>query len=226
MPELRYTEDDLLPISALQHLSFCARQCALIHVEGVWTENRLTAEGRILHERVHGGDCESRRDVRVARGLRLRSLNLGLTGVSDVVEFHRDASGVSVDGLRGRWQAFPVEYKRGKPKIDVCDEVQLCAQAVCLEEMLGCAIDEGALFYGKSRRRKRVSLDRGLRDKTEELARRLHELVDRGVTPPAIQEDKCRNCSLFEECLPAATSGQRSAQQYLSGAIKRALRET
>ena len=127
-----YCEDDLIPISALQHLVFCPRQCALIHVEQVWTENVFTAEGRGLHEKVHETEAESRPGVRIVRGLRLRSLELGLVGQADVVEFHVDAGGAAVPGREGRYRPFPVEYKRGKPKIDVCDEVQLCAQAMCL----------------------------------------------------------------------------------------------
>ena len=129
-----FTEDNLLPISALQHLLFCERQCALIHLERAWQENRLTAEGRIMHERVHEGGDETRRDVRIVRGLRLRSLALGLVGIADVVEFHRAADGVAVPESAGTWRPFPVEYKRGRPKSEPWDAVQLCAQALCLEE--------------------------------------------------------------------------------------------
>jgi len=141
---MTYTEDDLIPISALQHFVFCERQCALIHIEQAWTENRLTAEGRLLHERVHDQGGESRAGVRIERGLPLRSLRLGLVGVADVVEFHPLSE--------GGWRPFPVEYKRGKPKRNACDEIQVCAQALCLEEMLGVRIPAGALFYGKTHR--------------------------------------------------------------------------
>ncbi len=144
-----YSEDDLFMISALQHYAFCPRQCALIHIEQAWLENRWTAEGRILHERVHEQEGESRAGVRIERGLPLRSLRLGLVGVADVVEFH------PLPG--GGWQLFPVEYKRGKPKPDHCDEVQLCAQAMCLEEMMGVEVSQGALFYGKTRHRHDVA---------------------------------------------------------------------
>src|SRR5579859_4686917 len=147
-----YSEEDLLPISALQHLAFCERQWALIHLEGVWAENQLTAEGRVIHDRAHEPGTESRGDVRVSRGLRLRSLRLGLSGIADVVEFHRCgrrgdtsgkglvASGVALPSVSGSWAPFPVEYKRGRPKSGPFDEIQLCAQALCLEEMLGVPV--------------------------------------------------------------------------------------
>ncbi len=208
-----FSEDNLLPISALQHLIFCERQCALIHVEQIWSENRFTAEGRILHERVHEAAAESRGDVRIVRGLRLRSLQLGLIGVADVVELHRDADlGAAVAGLSGRWRPFPVEYKRGKPKADACDEVQLCAQAVCLEEMLGCSIADGALFYGTTRRRKDIAFDPSLRATVASAATRLHALVAAGITPPAQYAKKCDACSLKDVCLPEL---HKSARAYL-----------
>lgn len=219
-----YTEDELLPISALQHLLFCERQCALIHIEQSWDENRLTAEGRILHERVHEQESESRGDVRIARGVRLRSLRLGLIGMADVVEFHRGAAAnlkSQISDIKSQWTPLPVEYKRGRPKPDSCDKVQLCAQAMCLEEMLGCAIAEGAIFYGVPRRREGVAFDSGLRSKTERAATRLHELVASTVTPPARYEKKCRNCSLFSICMPKAMQ-TRSAKRFLEDALSAA----
>ncbi|MEI6972613.1 MAG: CRISPR-associated protein Cas4 [bacterium] len=216
---MTYSEDDLLPISALQHLLFCERQCALIHVELEWAENRLTAEGSILHERVHEQGGESRGDVRIARGVRLRSLRLGLTGVADVVEFRRDEGGVEVPGMPGRRLPTPVEYKRGRPKPDVCDDVQLCAQAMCLEEMLNCTIHEGFLFYGTPRRRHHVLIDAVLRDATERAVHRLHELVDGGVTPPPVYEKKCKACSLFAQCMPKTAGGRKSAKMYLKSQV-------
>lgn len=210
-----YREDELIPISALQHLAFCERQCALIYVEQIWSENRLTAEGRILHDRVHGEGAESRRDVRVVRGLRLRSLRLGLTGVADVVEFHANPDGAMVPGLRGKWTPFPVEYKRGRPKADGCDDVQLCAQALCLEEMLNTVVAEGAFFYGQPRRRHPVTFDVPLRMRTEDLAKRAHELIISGITPPARYEKKCDACSLFDLCKPKTVGSSKSARRYL-----------
>lgn len=202
-----YAEDNLLPISALQHLMFCERQCALVHVEQLWDENRLTAEGRVLHERVHDADNESRGDMRIARGLRLRSLQLGLIGMADVVEFHK---------TENEWMPFPVEYKRGKPKMDHCDRVQLCAQAFCLEEMLNVVIPAGVLFYGTIRRREDVVFDRALRDLTASTAKHLHRLVASGITPPARYDKKCESCSLFSVCLPKTAGQRKSAKDYLN----------
>lgn len=206
-----FLEDQLLPLSALQHLLFCERQCALIHVEQAWEENRLTVEGRNLHQRVHEQDTENRPGIRIARGLRLRSLRFGLVGIADVVEFHFDAG--TDPGDVGR--PFPVEYKRGKPKPDESDRVQLCAQALCLEEMLACAIPRGALFYGTTRRRLDVEFDDVLRDLTARTAARLHALVDTGETPPAVYGPKCELCSLVHVCLPKNTGGGGKVECYL-----------
>ena len=209
-----FTEDELLPLSALQHLLFCERQCALIHVEQAWSENRLTVEGRIMHERVDSRGGETRGIVRIAHGVPLQSLRLGLVGRADVVEFHgRSEKDVSMG------MPFPVEYKRGRPKANRCDEVQLCAQAICLEEMLDVHIPRGALFYGKTRRRKEVAFDDELRGQTEQAARRLHELVTSCLTPPPELEAKCRSCSLRDVCLPDAGRKGASAQRYLASAM-------
>lgn len=214
----RFGEDELLPLSALQHLVFCERQCALIHVEQTWVENRFTAEGRLLHEKADSGRSELRGDLRIARSLPLRHLGLGLSGRADVVEFRRcdrgaGGSGAPLPGLDGLWLPSPVEYKRGRPKIHRADEVQLCAQALCLEEMYGVEVESGALFYGKKHRRKPVAFDAELRSLTEDAARRLHELFRSRRTPLAVREKKCDRCSLLEVCLPAAPA--RSAGAYL-----------
>lgn len=208
-----YREEDLLPLSALQHLVFCERQCALIHVEGVWEDNALTASGGVAHERVDELSGESRGGLRTARGLALRSLRLGLSARADVVELRRAAEGAAVPGLEGRWRPFPVEYKRGRPKAHRADEVQLCAQAICLEEMLDTEVPEGALFYGQPRRRTRVVFDGELRALVERSAARLHELVSAGITPPAVYEKQCDSCSLFDLCQPKSIA--RSASRYL-----------
>jgi CRISPR-associated exonuclease Cas4 len=202
-----YTEDDLIPLSALQHILFCERQCALIHIEQVWVENLFTAQGRIMHERVDRTGRESRREVRLEYGVPLRSLRLGVIGKADMIEFHRRED--------GGWRPFPVEYKRGKPKKDNCDRVQLCAQAICLEEMLAADIPEGALFYGQQRRRQAVVFDDELRSVTTDTAIRLHTLIDGGTTPPAIYEKKCDTCSLLEVCLPKIATGRKSVAKYL-----------
>jgi len=218
-----FNEDDLLPISALQHLAFCQRQWALIHLEGQWAENRLTAEGAALHERVHEGQTEARGDVFIVRGLRLRSLRLGLVGMADVVEFHRlpdDAgAGCGLPSAAGRWQPFPVEHKRGRPKADRCDEVQLCAQALCLEEMLGAPVPAGDLFYGTRRRRHHVSFDPDLRSETEALAARLHTLAAEAVTPPPELRPGCGKCSLRDLCMPDRLA-HRSVRKYIAHALR------
>lgn len=222
-----YNEDDLLPVSALQHLLFCKRRCALIYIEGLWDENVPTTEGGILHEKVHEAETESRGDVRIARGLRLRSLRIGLTGMSDVVEFHRltqdaQTKGTNLEGVDGLWQPFIVEYKRGRLRHEEGYEIQLCAQALCLEEMLHVHIDSGALFYGKTCRRLDIAFGQDLRSRTESAATRLHELIKAGVTPRAIREPKCEHCSLIDLCLPSAMLHPRTARGYLSRAIAEA----
>lgn len=217
-----HTEADLLPLSGLQHLIFCERQCALIHLEQTWKENVLTAEGRVLHERVDGGDGEARGNVRIARGLPLRSLRLGLTGRADVVEFHRvtcTEDGVGLPGLGGHWRPFPVEYKRGQSKRIDCDRTQLCAQALCLEEMLEVPVRTGALFYGQVRRREDVYFDRPLREMTEDAARRFHDLIAKGETPFVYRAPKCRSCSLLDVCLPPSKRHRRSVSRYLASAV-------
>ncbi len=222
-----YQEDDLLPISALQHLLFCERRAALIHLEGLWNENLFTAEGRILHDRAHDLGTDVRSDVRTARGLRLRSLALGLSGTADVVEFYRlsgdkDEAGVRLQDVDGLWRPMPVEYKRGRLRREEGYEIQLCAQALCLEEMLSTPVTRGALYYGKTRRRLEIELDGTLRKATEQAAARLHELIDSRVTPTAAHQRKCESCSLVEACLPTALNKRRSARRYLAKAISEA----
>ena len=233
-----FTEDELLPLSALAHLAFCERRCALIHVEQIWQENRFTLEGSHMHARVHeeAPRRELRGDLLIARGLQVRSLELGVSGVADVVEFHRSTGQTTLEGkgtpqaarlpgLAGLWVPFPVEYKRGKPKRDHCDEVQVCAQAICLEEMLKVAVPEGALFYGATQHRHDVTFSVELRDETRLTARRLHELFAAGVAPRVSREPKCRRCSLVDVCRPDATGPGRSARRYLANAARAAASE-
>lgn len=216
-----YAEDDLLALSALEHLVFCERQYALIHVEQQWQENVATIEGRHLHEHAHDGRTESRGDIRIVRGLLLRSLRLGLSGKADVVEFHRvapgEVNGITLDGTEGLWRPHPVEYKRGRLRPERSYEVQLCAQALCLEEMLGVRVHTGALFYGKTVRRQAVVFDEALRRQTEEAAARLHELFRQGRTPDAVYvKNKCQQCSLYDLCLPRQVSSSRNVGTYLA----------
>lgn len=210
-----YLDDELVMISALQHCLFCRRQCALIHIEGVWQENYLTASGRILHNHVDEIGAETRRDVHIATALRLVSYQLGVMGVADRVEFHKVVRAEDEVGhliatrllnKEGWWQPYPVEFKRGKAKTHRADEVQLCAQAICLEEMLRVTIKEGALFYGKPRRRIVVSFDEELRALTESVARDVHQLLSLGVTPPPAFSKSCESCSLNDLCFKKSDS--------------------
>lgn len=198
-----YTESDYLQLSGLQHLRFCPRQCALIHIEQAWSENFFTAEGRVQHEKVHSGLGESRKVVRTERSLKIASKLLGLSGETDAVEFYSDG------------KIVPVEYKHGEPKDDTCDEVQLCAQAIALEEMLGCRIDEGALFYFKIRRRVSVKITDELRAETVELAKKFHEFVEAGITPSAEYTRKCESCSFIDECFPESVGRKKSVDAYI-----------
>lgn len=224
---MAFDDDELLPVSALQHLAFCERRCALVYVEGLWDENRFTAAGGVFHVKLHEPDTESRGDIRIARGLMLHSLRLGLTGKADVVEFHRipDGSGderhegVKLASVSGLWRPFPVEYKVGHLRHEEGYEIQLCAQALCLEEMLKTHVRQGALFYGKPRRRFDVEFTPALCSRTESLAGRLHELVRSGKTPSAQYEKKCEKCSLLSLCMPKTAHVSHSAQRYLSQAI-------
>lgn len=208
-----FTEDDLLPLSGLQHLAFCERQWALIHLEQQWAESRLTAEGRELHGRTDEPGEHWEEGVLVLRAVPIRSLRLGLSGKADVVEVR--------DLPNGAREFRPVEYKRGRPKPDRCDEVQLCAQALCLEEMLGVTVASADLFYAQPRRRLTVILDAALRAETERLAARMQQLFRERAAPAAVPSEKCRACSLEGLCLPGA--GRRRASRYLQSAVSEAL---
>ena len=202
-------EDELVPISALQHMLYCPRQCALIHNERQWAENRFTAEGRILHERTDAGGRERRAGITIERSVPLRSLRLGVFGIADVVEIHA--------GHR----PYPIEYKRGRPKTHRADEVQLCAQAICLEEMLGAPVPEGALFYGRERRRKVIAVDAELRALTERVALDTRRMLAEGATPPPSYEArKCDACSLKEVCQPLGPRQAGTVTRWLAKAIE------
>lgn len=212
-----YTDDSLLPLSGLQHYAFCPRQWALIHIERQWNESVRTVEGRHLHERVHSGlHSEMDGDMVVARSVPVVSYRLGLYGVVDIVEYHPTAGGgIPLPNREGFWVPHPVEYKRGRPKPDDRDEVQLCAQAMCLEEMLGVPIRAGSFFYGDIRRRVRVGLSEDLRERVVSLAREMHTAFAQGRTPPAPPGVRCTLCSLKDVCLPKLTRHRRNVREYL-----------
>lgn len=203
--------DDAIPISALQHYLYCPRQCALIHVERQWLESRDTAEGRLLHERTDKPGRTTRKNVRIVTALPIANAELGIAGVADVVEFHRTEEGE---------RAYPVEYKRGRPKPHRADEVQLCAQVLCLEAMLGQTIPEGAIFYGKTRRRKIVPMDSGLRRTTLETIEGVREQLKSCLTPPASYEQrKCDSCSLLDICQPRVFGTRVSVAEWLRSQV-------
>ena len=209
-------EEQMLQLSGLQHFAFCRRQWALIHLEGQWAENLRTVEGDLFHARAHRDDVRERwGDTLIVRGLAVFSWRLGLSGKCDVVEFHRDGQGVGLHGEDGLWTPFPVEYKRGAPKTGEEDVLQLCAQAICLEEMLCCAVPAGALYYGETRRRVPVDFDEALRARVEAMAAEMGEYARRGHTPRAKPGRRCAACSLREICLPALERVP-SASAYLA----------
>ena len=210
-----YKDDDLIAISAIQHYVFCKRRVALVHIEQLWQENLATAEGHIMHERAHENIFESRGDVRFRTALMLRSLSLGVTGVADVVEFHRvESCGVTLDGVSGLWKPFPVEYKRGTMHHEEAYEVQLCAQALCLEEMLGTTIESGAIYWGESRRRQEIEFRQELREYTLKVVDELKNFLAVGITPAPRYEKKCRGCSLFDLCMPKEFEKKACTSQY------------
>lgn len=215
-----YDPDDCLMISGLQHFRFCRRQWALIHIEQQWAENLRTTEGALLHERAHDEQLRERRgDTIITRSLRVYSLTIGLSGQCDVVEFHRDERGVPLHGYEGTWLPFPVEYKRGRAKQDGCDELQLCAQAMCLEEMLCTAVPDGALYYGETRRRVPVSFSEPLRAEVRACLTEMHDLFRRGHTPKVKPARACSACSLKDLCLPRLLSA-RSVSDYLRESLE------
>lgn len=219
----RYTQDDLLPLSGIQHFLFCRRQWALIHVEQQWKENALTAEGRIMHKRADDPFFnETRKGVITARAVPIASYRLGLSGVCDVVEFTASPEGVKLPGRDGLYLALPVEYKRGKPKRDPVDEAQLCAQAICLEEMLSVSIPKGYLFYGEIRHRVEVECTAELRRLVGEMAEEMHRYFSRGYTPRVKTSKACRSCSLADICLPTLQEKTTPASKYIQQQIKQA----
>jgi len=203
-----YSEDDFLQLSALQHFVFCQRQCALIHIEQTWFENVLTVEGRIMHENVHEEHVKNVSSIRIVHGIPLHSFKMGLSGKADTIEFRKIKD-------NSKWIPLPVEYKRGKPKSDDSDKIQLCAQALCLEETMKIKIPRGALFYGRTRHRLNIIFDNVLRQKTKETAKKLHIFIEKGKTPPPVYTPKCKSCSFVDECLPKTMSKKVSVKKYL-----------
>ncbi len=214
-----YREEDYLMLSGLQHFAYCRRQWALIHIEQQWAENERTVDGQIFHAVAHDkGRIEKRGDLLITRGLPIKSAQLGMSGLCDVVEFHKSAEGVSLASYEGLWQPYPVEYKKGLPKLNEADELQLCGQAICLEEMLLCRIPGGSLFYGENRRRKAVEFTDELRRKVFDMAKEMHDLWEKGYTPRVKPQKGCNACSLKEICVPRL-GRVKSVSAYIEGSL-------
>lgn len=218
-----YQEEDYLQLSGIQHFLFCRRQWALIHLEQQWAENSRTAEGQLMHQRAHDPEHRARRGGILTVGdLKIHSARLGLSGACDVVEFHQDDQGVPLAGTPGRWRPYPVEYKRGSSKPDQSDLAQLCAQAMCLEEMLCTDVPEGALYYGETRHRQTVSFTPELRELVRNTAGEMHQLYRRGYTPKVKTSKACNACSLKNLCLPKLMRTQ-SVARYLRQELEEGL---
>ena len=209
-----YPEDEYLALSGIQHIAFCRRQWALIHIEKRWAENYLTATGQLNHQRAHNEEIRERRgNLLVVRGLFVRSSELGLSGICDVVEFHQTNEGVSLACEKGLWLPVPVEYKRGKSKLSECDRLQVCAQAICLEEMFACKIPSGFLFYKQTQSRERVEFSEELRSQVKQYALEMHRLYKKKYIPKTKKQKQCNACSLIDECAPSLQT--RSTYSYI-----------
>lgn len=212
---MEYREEDFLMLSGIQHFKFCRSRWALIHIEQQWQENLRTIDGSIMHENAHDKFLnENRKGILIRRGMNIHSRKMGISGECDVVEFHKDDSGISLHGTDGLWRPYPVEYKRGKPNEQSGDMLQLCAQALCLEEMLCCSIDVGALYFGEIRRRVEVDFTQKLREEVHEVTYQMHDLYSKNRTPKVKPTKSCNACSLKDLCLPKLL-GKRSVKQYI-----------
>ncbi len=212
--------DDYLMLSGIQHYSFCKRQWALIHVEGLWADNTRTFGGSQMHERADDPFfTESRGKVRLSRGMPLVSHQLGVSGIADVVEFYQCEQGIALPGEEGFWQIRPIEYKYGRPKEEHCDLLQLTAQAICLEEMFQTNIGEGAVYYGQTRRRLEVRMTEDLRQETQVLVDEMKQWLVSEDLPPALYKPSCKNCSLYNLCAPKVKDEQ-AIRRYLANALE------
>lgn len=213
-------EERYLQLSGLQHFAFCRRQWALIHIENLWKENLRTVEGDLLHQRAHdASQRELRGELLISRNMRVFSDNLGVSGSCDVVEFKKSETGVALYGTEGKYQPYPIEYKRGSPRMDNANHLQLCAQAICLEEMLCCDIPEGAVYYGETRRREKVIFTEELRQEVKSALEEMNQLYMRGYTPKVRPGKFCNACSLKDLCLPKLMK-KKSVAKYLQGRLE------
>ena len=210
-----YNEEEYLQLSGIQHFSFCRRQWALIHIEQQWEENVRTLEGEYLHEKAHDDNIsEKRGDKIISRGMAIASSTLGCSGVCDVVELQIDPEGIPLFGKEGRYKPIPIEYKRGSPKTIDADLLQLCAQAICLEEMLACDISSGFLYYHETRRREKVEFDSALRERVMSMFAEMHQYYQKQYTPKVKTTKSCKACSLSNLCL-SKLNKNKSARSYI-----------
>ena len=215
-----YSEEEYLMLSGIQHFAFCRRQWAIIHIEQQWAENYRTTAGELMHKKAHDtSSFEKRGNLLIVRGLRISSHEIGVSGECDVVEFHQDEMGVEVFGYDGKWNLVPIEYKHGAPKGNNADELQLCAQAICLEEMFQTSIPDGYLYYGENRRRSYVEFTDNLREEVRRMAKEMHELFRRGYTPNVKPGKQCKACSLENLCVPKLQKIMK-AREYIKQSIK------
>lgn len=217
---IKYKEEDFLQLSGIQHFAFCPRQWALIHIEQKWAENFLTTSGKIFHNKVHSDDgIEKRGNLIIARGLKVYSAMLGIAGECDVVEFHLAKKGIAIRGCTGYYRPYPIEYKRGSSKVNACDRLQLCAQAMCLEEMLSCKIIKGSLFYGKTRRREIIEFSPDLRYEVERTLEAMHNLYARQCTPIVERKAICHSCSIKDDCASKIAQQKKTLKKYLEDGL-------
>lgn len=217
---ITYNEEDYLMLSGIQHFYFCKRQWALIHIEQQWAENQATMEGNYLHARVDDPFFrENRKNVIISRAVPVSSSVLGLSGILDALEFHQAESGIELSGKEGSWLPQIVEYKHGKPKKDLCDQVQLTAQVICLEEKFNCQITQSAFYYHEINRRQTVLITDELRQLVKTLADEMHRLYQLGETPKAEMKKNCSKCSLYEICMPRLTSKKSSVSHYMQAQV-------
>ncbi len=218
---MEYEEEDFLLLSGIQHFAFCRRQWALIHIEQQWEENIRTFEGKILHEKAHNPSAHEKRGDRIiVHAMKISSRNLGVVGECDVVEFHKDSQGIEINGYEGKYIVKPVEYKRGKPKQNEADELQLMAQAICLEEMLETQIEKGYLYYGETRHRKEIQFTPELRENVQKAFFEMHEYFNKRYTPKVKTSNSCKLCSLQNVCFPQLNKNV-SVKEYIEPAFER-----
>lgn len=216
-----YTPEELLPLSGIQHFSFCRRQWALIHIENQWKENVYTFEGHLLHEKVDDPYIsETRGDFFISRSVPIVSYNLGLNGICDLIEFVKDPNGVFINKKDATYIPYPVEYKRGKPKHDPVDEIQLCAQAICLESMLSTEISIGYIYYGLTRHREKILFSNELRNLVFAISHEMHDYFDRKYIPKVKPSKACRSCSLYEICQPELMNKKEKVSSYINSYLE------